>query len=57
MTSKNDIAWARVFDELGLLEVLQRDGYVRIDASTLNDIGRREAQLVVSRSFCKIAEP
>lgn len=49
MTSKNDIAWARVFDELRLLEVLQRDGYIKIDASTLKDVGRREPRLMAKQ--------
>jgi len=49
MTSLNDIAWARVFEELGLLEAIQRDGYVKITASALKEAGHREPRLMAKQ--------
>ncbi len=39
MTSLNDTAWDRVFQELGLLDEIHRVGYARISATTLKEVG------------------
>ena len=41
MTSKNDLAWNKVFDELKLLDSIDSQGFVLISATTIKEVGGR----------------
>ncbi|MCR5861239.1 hypothetical protein LRS05_03350 [Flavobacterium sp. J372] len=43
-SSKNDIAWVKLFEEHKLLEAIQITGYAIISSKTIND--EREARLM-----------
>lgn len=49
MTSKNDRAWNKVFNDLNLLDSIQKDGHARISASTLKEVGGREPRLMAKQ--------
>jgi len=49
MTSKNDAAWNKVFDELKLLDSIDSHGYVLISATTLKMVGEREPRLMAKQ--------
>ncbi len=49
MTSKNDLAWNKVFDELKLLDSIDSQGFVLISATTIKEVGGREPRLMAKQ--------
>ncbi len=49
MTSKNDVAWNKVFEELKLLDSINSDGFALISATTLKEVGKREPRLMAKQ--------
>ena len=49
MTSKNDAAWNKAFENLNLLELIDSEGKVRISATTLKECCGREPRLMAKQ--------
>lgn len=49
MTTKNDEAWKKVFEDLNLLELIDLEGYVLISATTLKECSGREPRLMAKQ--------
>jgi hypothetical protein len=49
MTSKNDAAWNKVFEDMNLLELIDSEGYVLISATTLKECCGREPRLMAKQ--------
>lgn len=45
-TTKNDIAWERLFNHFDIVSKVDKDGYYLISSSEINEIGKREARLM-----------